>query len=745
MKSIAAVIVLLLATSGVQAQSLLDQVPADALACVSWTGIDSQGPVYEQSKLKAVLQATQLNQLLTQTLPAMIEQSSPNDPDAAEAMEIYRRLAPVVWRRPWAAYFAGVVTPEGSNDPLPRMGLICQPGEFAEALLPQLQRLVDLLNDQEPNLDARIEQRGDVLCLLIGPAGEGSLGASETYKAAAAKVGADNAVLIYADVAAAMAMVDRFIPEQGGDDQDVQSWHAVRDELGLDGVRQMIYVGGFEDTSWRWEAFLGAPAPRRGILTALDCGSIDDAALTVVPSGATWMQVSQIDLGKLYDTIVAAIVAGGGDEAQADVDEAMTRASDELGVNLPALLHRFGPRWVMYNDPGVAGPMGLGVCIVNQPPQPELLAADLLTLENYANSMLDQDQYAAPDTSGGGFRFKRIQSGDLTIHSFAMPMVSPSWAVADGNLYVTLFPQAIVMANLYAHQSGQPITSNATFTDLRQKLAGGENVTGLVYIDLPQTAPTAYQSYVMMSQTLLSVLPPEIAEQTPGMLLPPLGMILPHLAPAGSVGWSDDEGYHARASVPFPGASILSQNAMAFGGGGMSVSAMGIGILLPALQSARSTARQMQSNTMARGIHQSCVMYAQSHDSHYPDELYPLLEGNFFTWEYLISPMSDVTIPDDIDNWSAAQQRDWVRANASYVLIPGGSETLNSETIALFGKPSHHGFRGIPVTYDDNHTAFRTDIDQVDAELQAQTGKTMDQLIEESEMPAPSPLPAPPY
>ncbi|MCC6682868.1 MAG: hypothetical protein IT445_18375 [Phycisphaeraceae bacterium] len=745
MKSIAAVIVLLLATGVVHAQALLDQVPADALVCVSWAGIDSQGQAYERSKLKAVLEAAQLGQLLTQTLPAMIERSNPDDPDALEVVAAYRQLTAVVWRRPWAAYFAGLVQPNGSDVPLPRLGLICQPGEHEADLLPQLQRLADVLNDQEPNLDARIEQRGDALCLLIGPAGEGSLGASQTYQAAAAKVSAGNALVIYADVAAAMSMVDQIIQQTPYDEQSLPRWHAVRDELGLDGIRQLIYVGGFEDTSWRWEAFLGAPAPRRGVLTALDCGRIDDAALTVVPSGATWMQVSQIDLGKIYDNVAAAIRAGGGPEVVAGMDEALATAGDELGVNVPALLHRFGPRWVMYNDPGVAGPMGLGLCIVNQPPQPELLAADLTTLENYANSMLDKDLYAAPNTSGGGFRFKQIASGDLTIHSFAMPMVSPSWALADGNLYVTLFPQAIVMADLYAKQSSQPITSNAAFTELRDKLAGGDNVTGLVYIDLPQTAPAAYQSYVMLSQTLIAMLPPEIAEQTPGMLLPPLGLILPHLAPAASVGWSDDEGYYARASVPFPGASILSQNAMAFGGGGVSMSAMGVGIMLPALGAARRTARQMQANTQARGIHQACVMYAQENNGRYPDELYPLLVGNYFNLDYIISPMSDVTEPADFNNWSADQQRDWVRANSSYVLIPGGSETLNSETIALFGKPSHHGFAGIPVAHDDNHTTFRTDIDQVDAELQAQTGKTMDQLIAESEQPVNTTTPVVPY
>src|SRR5690606_29496279 len=109
------------------------------------------------------------------------------------------------------------------------------------------------------------------------------------------------------------------------------------------------------------------------------------------------------------------------------------------------------------------------------------------------------------------------------------------------------------------------------------------------------------------------------AEVAPGMLLPPLGLILPHLEPGGGVAWSAEDGLYARSYMPFPGASALSQNSMTFGGGGASMTAMGVGIMLPALGAARRTARQMQSNTQARGLHQSAIMWAQAHDEQFPD------------------------------------------------------------------------------------------------------------------------------
>jgi len=100
----------------------------------------------------------------------------------------------------------------------------------------------------------------------------------------------------------------------------------------------------------------------------------------------------------------------------------------------------------------------------------------------------------------------------------------------------------------------------------------------------------------------------------------------------------------------------------------ISIIALLIGILLPALGAARRTARQMQSNTQVRGIHQSMVMYAQSNSDKYPGlsgagnihkgadivssaqsggkpeaRFAILLDGNFFTGAYAISPAETKT------------------------------------------------------------------------------------------------------
>ncbi|MFA9478628.1 type II secretion system protein [Phycisphaerales bacterium AB-hyl4] len=152
----------------------------------------------------------------------------------------------------------------------------------------------------------------------------------------------------------------------------------------------------------------------------------------------------------------------------------------------------------------------------------------------------------------------------------------------------------------------------------------------------------------------------------------------------------------------------------------ISIIALLIGILLPALGAARATARRMQSNTQIRGIHQAMVMFAQSNRSNFPglsgqtgildtgngvttgdfraneDGDHPatrfaiLLNGNFFTPEYIISPSDtgkDEADGDDtdnnvgIDNYSYAMLD--IRDGESPQRSREWSETLNTEAVAV--------------------------------------------------------------
>lgn len=166
-----------------------------------------------------------------------------------------------------------------------------------------------------------------------------------------------------------------------------------------------------------------------------------------------------------------------------------------------------------------------------------------------------------------------------------------------------------------------------------------------------------------------------------------------------------------------------------------------IGIMLPALGAARTTAQQMASNTQARGIQQAMIVQSQGQtpnangDIPLTDDLGELLLGNYFAADYTQSPMDKVggDLPTDFYAWTPEVQADWVRANADFVIVPGLVDDFDTSKIALFGKPDRFDGRGIPVTRNDNSTAWETDVLRIEQELQAQTGKTMAELILDAE------------
>ncbi|MBX2850869.1 MAG: prepilin-type N-terminal cleavage/methylation domain-containing protein [Phycisphaeraceae bacterium] len=200
----------------------------------------------------------------------------------------------------------------------------------------------------------------------------------------------------------------------------------------------------------------------------------------------------------------------------------------------------------------------------------------------------------------------------------------------------------------------------------------------------------------------------------------------------------------------------------------ISIIALLIAILLPALGAARLSARKAQSNTQLRGTHQAMVTFAQSNKGFFPglrssgnQWVMPadndaaahgstvmaryaiLLEGDFFTPEYALHPNDpqphtaynpNSATPLDHTNYSYAMLEIVRRNNETGPnIIPGNSEhkrgewreTMNAQAIIMsdrlidvpptsFGDPSTYigiwsdepGESEWGVVWNDNHTVF---------------------------------------
>jgi prepilin-type N-terminal cleavage/methylation domain-containing protein len=191
----------------------------------------------------------------------------------------------------------------------------------------------------------------------------------------------------------------------------------------------------------------------------------------------------------------------------------------------------------------------------------------------------------------------------------------------------------------------------------------------------------------------------------------------------------------------------------------ISIIALLIGILLPALGAARRTARQMQNGTQVRGIHQACIIFAQGNNTWYPGKdrdgaaesghtfrvgavqaadwtadndaaayrLRRLAEDNHFAGAYMISPSETKEVwsagPLGITNYSYAlletagalpqRYNEWRNTNNAEAPVLGDRAVAHTGNgiRSVHTNPKTSGaveWRG-SVAWNDNHVTFEPD------------------------------------
>jgi len=177
----------------------------------------------------------------------------------------------------------------------------------------------------------------------------------------------------------------------------------------------------------------------------------------------------------------------------------------------------------------------------------------------------------------------------------------------------------------------------------------------------------------------------------------------------------------------------------------ISIIALLIGILLPALGAARRNAQRMENSTRLRGIHQGAFQYAQSNNQFYPglgaddgddflghtnqssdERMARLMDGDYFTGDFVISPLESftaVTTATDLDSSSgnenysyallelgdAGREREWKdTANSEAIMASDrntGTGTTGTDTASVHNDDSWEG----SVAWNDGHVTFEND------------------------------------
>ncbi len=172
----------------------------------------------------------------------------------------------------------------------------------------------------------------------------------------------------------------------------------------------------------------------------------------------------------------------------------------------------------------------------------------------------------------------------------------------------------------------------------------------------------------------------------------------------------------------------------------LSIIALLIGLLMPALASARQTARQLKGTTQVRGIHMGLVLFAQSNNTYYPgctsygkvtqptveQRFSLLLEQQYFPGTYLVSPAEQrdawVNGPVTTDHYSysllmvsasnsGTREQQWRDTQASNAPVLSDRAQGNLAGIkSIHTNPLVNATDWIgSVAWNDNHVTFEAD------------------------------------
>lgn len=686
------------------AQALSDKLPADTILYVGWKGAQNLPPGYDQTHLKALLDASNLPQVFNDLLPRVIQRVAQDDKETAQILQTLVSVGSPLWRHPTALTFAGLHWPnaEDRHNATPRLALICQAGPDADALAAQFEDLLTKLKAEDPDFAViQLLHQGEFVGLTMGYPQPGAalasanpLAATPGFTTALAQVQKDPFACLYYNNEAFMTLINRTL--QVNPNPNIQQlWPKIRDAAGLANLKQVAWSANFDGADWGTQAFIAAPAPRVGLMKMLDMEPISDDMLKSIPQSATTAFVARFNLAKLVTEIRTAV--GNVDpDAQRVFDQGLGVAQLALAMNVQKdLLEPLGDQWALYVDPELAGNGLLGFTLVNKLNKPTEANRALTKLEFFADNMLN----AHLRHSKMRISFEQTKVADLTVHYVALPVVSPSWTIQDGTLYGSLYPQVTVAA---ASQpgSGKSILDNKEFQALRQRL-NVPNAAGYVFIDLPRSANDGYQGLLALTQAGLGMAD-LMGVKTPPLVLPTLPKIKQHLAPSGAAWWTDDAGLHLRSVEPFPASGLLTMNSNAAIMGSASLAAAA----LPALSNARSQANRVKSASNLRQIGQGIMLYAADHKGAYPANLGTLVTDVELNADVFVSPLSTTRVPPQIRNAPRDQQAAWINANADYLYIGANAKPTDGPGRVLAYEKPQFAREGMNVLFNDGHVEW---------------------------------------
>jgi len=430
----------------------------------------------------------------------------------------------------------------------------------------------------------------------------------------------------------------------------------VLDALGLSNVTSLGAVSGLDKEGYVSRTLLAIDGKPQGIFALATEKPLTAADLAPIPADATIALAAQVNPDRVFETILS-IVGQIEPRGRQQMLQEFAQAKEHLGVDFQNdIFKSLGDTWCIYNSPSDGGLIPIGATAVVQVKDYKRLAAAHEKLLAVAKASMEEKE-KAPE-KGRKTKAVRVIDGtkaELIIEDEPLPIrrsrrrpspqieqfqfagqqiyffnartsefpLAPAWCLTEKELIFSLFPQGI---KAYLSR-GAKAKSLAKVPEVAEALQEGGPL-GLAYCDSRKLFDLVYPFVPMIAQAAVS----EMAREGINVdvsLLPSAGAIGRHLRPSLTVVRRTKAGIEMVSHQSLPGGNI-----------GASAPVLA-GMLIPAVQSARDTARRTQS---ANNLHQiaKAMHNHESATKTLPPAYKADKEGKpLLSWRVLILPYLD--------------------------------------------------------------------------------------------------------
>jgi prepilin-type processing-associated H-X9-DG protein len=381
-------------------------------------------------------------------------------------------------------------------------------------------------------------------------------------------------------------------------------------QLGLDGMKRLEFVLGFEGEATRTMLRAVAPAPRRGVLALVDQPTFDAGSLPPIPAGVHGFVVLSVDWPRTYDRIVellsgTAPPGGGGPGVAARLEEEVRRFGFDLRKDLIAGL---GPKLTFSMQDPAGGSKGSraaaminrlgGTTLAVQVRDEAALSRSIGGLVKLVNFALANVRALPPGAAGLEFR---QEQGARPKYVLELPegLLPPPFSTMFRPTTILGREQLVVgastapaerAAGLSAAKADGRWQPDEAFVPLLRRLP--ERMVGLRISDPRETLPAVVEALPVLARTINAQVAAQ-RRQFPGApavtplkiepdSLPRANELIPRLFPGSTALVVDEQGASLIAREPIPGL------------GSPVVAGFFAGVLLPARMASSEAARRAQ-------------------------------------------------------------------------------------------------------------------------------------------------------